>query len=201
MKPYATLIAVVSAAILLAALVSTASARSFSSTSQTLRSTFSRVIFELPFGSTPCQVTLEGSLHSRTIAKVVGSLIGYITRAELGPCSSGSYTILRETLPWHLQYRGFTGTLPNISSISASIIGWSWRVREPGFVTCLWRSTATEPAILTFSREAAGALTGSEIGGAIRTGPECFEAIGTYTSDIGPVTVLNSATRITVTLI
>jgi hypothetical protein len=49
----------------------------------------------LPFFTTRCQVTLEGSLHTRTIAKVQGALIGYITTARLA-CSSGSLTILPE---------------------------------------------------------------------------------------------------------
>jgi len=201
MKLGKLLIATLGAAVLLSALVSAASARSFSTSSQTLRSTFREVRFTLPFGVTNCQVTLEGSLHSRTIAKVVGSLIGFITRAILGPCSSGSATILTETLPWHTQYRAFTGTLPNITSLSVNVIGSSFRVREPGFVTCLARSTTTEPAIGTFNREAGGALTTSEIGGSIRTGGECFGQVGSFTSDRGPVTVLGAATRITVTLI
>jgi len=74
-------------------------------------------------------------------------------------------------------------------------------VKEPGFVTCLRRSTATEPAIITYNREVGGVATTSEIGGSIRTGPECFGQVGSFTSDRGPVTVLGAATRITVTLI
>lgn len=202
MKPYARLIAVASATVLLAALVSTASARTFSTTSQTLRSTFREVKFNLPFGDTICQVTLEGSLHSRTIAKVGGALIGYITRAELGPCSSFAFTILRETLPWHVRYVGFAGTLPNITAMRTNVIGWSERMREPQGVACLWRSTATEPVIITYNRDTVTReLTTSEIGGSIRTGFECFEISGTYSSDRGPLTVLGAATRITVTLI
>jgi hypothetical protein len=201
MKLCKMLLVALAATMFLGALVSTSSARTFSTTSQTFRTSFREIRFTLPFGTTSCQLTLEGSLHSRTIAKTVNSLIGYVTRADLGPCASGSVTILREVLPWHVQYRGFTGTLPNITTLRAVVIGWSWRFREPGFVTCLIRSTTTEPVNVTFNREAGGALSSAEIGGSVRTGGECFGQVLTHTSDRGAVTVLNSAARITVTLI
>lgn len=202
MKLCKLLLAALGATVLLGALVSTASARIFrADPGQTLRTSFREVRFRLPFGITNCQVTLEGSLHSRTIAKVDQELIGYITRAELGPCSSGAATILRETLPWHVRYNGFTGELPNITSMRILVVNSSFRVREPSGVTCLARSSATEPALGTFTREVGGALTTATIGGSIRTGAECFRQLGTFTSDEGPVTVLGSSTRITVTLI
>jgi hypothetical protein len=69
-----------------------------------------------------CSTTLEGSFHSRTISKVSGSLIGYITSALLSPCNGGNGIVNRETLPWHLRYTGFQGTLPRITGISLSII-------------------------------------------------------------------------------
>lgn len=202
MKLGKLLIAALSATALLAALVSTASAREFTSSSQTLRSQFREVRFALPFGTTNCQVTLEGSLHSQTIAKSPGALIGYITRAILGPCSAGTATILTETLPWHVQYGSFTGSLPTISSLRINVIGSAFRVREPvGIITCLARSTASSPAVGTFNREAGGALTNAEIGGTLRTGAECAEEPGTFTSDRGTVTVLGGTARITVRLI
>jgi hypothetical protein len=201
MRLYKVLLAALGATVLLSALVSTASARSFSTTSQGLRSTFREVRFRLPFFTTSCQVTLEGTLHSRTIAKVAGALIGYITRAELGPCSAGTATILRETLPWHVRYLGFTGTLPTITSLRTNVIDASFRIREPFSITCLARSTAAQPSVGTFNREAGGALTTAEIGGTITTGPECFEEPGVFSSDRGPVTVLGGTARITVTLI
>lgn len=202
MKLCKLLLAALGATVLLCALVSTASARSLSSSSQTLRSTFREVRFRGLFGLANCAVTLEGSLHSRTIAKTPGLLMGYITAAIKEPiCTSGAATILTETLPWHVRYLSFTGTLPNITSIRVNVIDSAWRIRENGGITCLARSTPTEPALGTFSREAGGALTTSEIGGSIRTGPECFNQVGTFESDRGPVTVLNSTTKITVTLI
>src|SRR5215207_2963869 len=93
MKLFKLLLAVAGATVLLGALVSTASATRLASSSQTLRAGFARVNFTGPFGTTECALTLEGSLHSRTITKTIGSLIGLITRAVLGACVRGSATI------------------------------------------------------------------------------------------------------------
>jgi hypothetical protein len=203
MKLFKILLATASATVLLGGLISTASARNLSISSQTLRSQFRAVDFQLPFFYTTCQLTLEASLHTRTIAKVQGSLIGYITNARLGQCSTGSSTILTETLPWHVRYLAFSGPLPNITDLVINVIGWSFRVREPFGITCLSRSTAEEPAIVTFVRDpaAGGTLTGAGIAGRIRTGAECFGEVGIFISDNGTVTVLGAATRITVRLI
>jgi hypothetical protein len=204
MKLCKLLLAAVGATALLGALVSTASARNLSISNQTLRSQFREVNFRLPIFTTRCQVTLEGSLHTRTIAKVQGALIGYITTARLGPCAAGSATILTETLPWHVRYLAFSGPLPNITDLVINVIGAAFRVREPLGVNCLSRSTAEEPSIGTFVRDpaAGGVLTTAEIGGTIRTGGECFNEPGTFTSDRGTVFVLGTtATRITVRLI
>jgi len=81
------------------------------------------------------------------------------------------------------------------------VIGLAWRIREPNGITCLLRSTAVEPFLLIYNRELGGALTSAEIGGRIRVGSECLGATSEFSSDRGPVTVLNSTARITVTLI
>jgi len=198
MKLFKLVVATAGATVLLGALVGSASARSFSITSQFFRSTFRSLEFNGLFPMT-CQVTLEGSLHARTIAKVLGRLIGYITSAVLGPCQTGTATILRETLPWHVRYLSFSGTLPNITLLRVNVIGYSFRIKEPGGITCLARSTPERPAIGNFNRDTATrALTTATIGGTI---PTTCGAEGEFTSDNGTVTSLNSTTRITVTLI
>jgi hypothetical protein len=194
------LIAVAGASLLMGALVATASARNISTSSQTVRASFREVRFEAPFGNTICQLTLEGSMHARTIAKVASSLTGYITSARLGPCPTGTASILAETLPWHIQYSGFTGTLPNITSVTHNFIGVSFRIREVFGVTCLARSTAANPIRGTM-RISAGVISGARIGGTVPTGAECFNAAGTFSSDEGRVTVLNGTAAITVRLI
>jgi hypothetical protein len=192
-------LAIIGATVLLGALTASASARTLSTSSQTLRAAFSAVTFRGAFGNIVCAVTVEGSFHSRTQAKVVNSLTGLITRAELGTCATGSVTLLRETLPWHIRYDSFTGVLPNITNVKARVVGVMARAREP-LITCLLTSTEEAPATITFNRDVATrAITTAQIGG---TGIEttCGRA-GTFESDRANVTVLGAATRITLTLI
>jgi len=89
-----------------------------------------------------CPVTMEGSFHSGTIRKVLGALIGHVTRAAAGACTGGGLTILRETLPWHVTYEGFFGTLPRITGLLILLrnIAWQERIVSPlGEMTCLIR--------------------------------------------------------------
>jgi hypothetical protein len=196
-----TLLVLAGATVLLGALVATASAGRLSTSSQELRATFAPLEFSGGFGTTRCPLTLEGSFHQRTTSKAAGSLVGYLTRATAGACSQGSVTVLTETLPWHIRYASFSGTLPNITSVTANIVGSAFRVREPGGVTCLARSTEAEPTSVTFNREASGALTTAVVSGAIRVGAECFGATGTIAGTSNSLTVASATTRITVTLI
>jgi len=107
--------------------VGPASARNFSVSFQSWRATFSNLEFIAEgFNTTTCRVTLEGSLHARTIAKTAGTLLGYMNRITTGQCS-GEVTILAETLPWHTRYVGFSGRLPDITLILIRL-RWSLRI-------------------------------------------------------------------------
>lgn len=198
-------LALLAATVTLGALVGTASARNLSSSSQTIRATWTSMEFAAPNAgvNVRCQVTLEGSLHTRTIAKVLGSLIGYITRADVneGSCTGGRARPRNETLPWHVTYQGFTGTLPNITSEKTSVPNSAFDIIASFFgipVTCTYRRTAISG---TYNREAGGALTTAVVAGSNLTpdqaGCEAGELRGTSNS----LTVLNSTARITVTLI
>lgn len=199
MKFCKLLLAVVGASVLLGALVSSASASRIAGTSETQRATFREVTFAGGFGSSVCGLTLEGSLHSRTIAKTAGALIGYITKAILQkPCSRGDATILTESLPWHVQYASFTGTLPSIATIRTNVIGAAFNALEPVFgVSCLARTSTTNPGVGTYNISA-GVIASVSQGGRIPTtcGLE-GELRGTSTN----LTVLNGTARISVTLI
>jgi hypothetical protein len=198
MKLCKLLLATVGAAMLLCALVGNASARNLSTTNQNFRIPFRAVSFQGAFANITCQITIEGSLHGRTIPKVLGTLVGYITRADLGPCAEGSASIQRDTLPWHIRYLSFTGTLPDITAIRVNIIDVGFRARET-FAACLARSTAANPVIGTLNRDVASrAITTAELGGVLPT--DCG-INATFSSDRAPVTLLNTTTRITVTLI
>jgi hypothetical protein len=144
------LLATLGAAALLCAAAGAASARNFSLSTQTLRATWRELEVSEQLGVTVrCQLTLEGSFHARTHAKVAGSLIGYVNRAVLGGCPIFEWRLLTETLPWHLRYRQFTGPLPSILSYSMDLVGFALRIRDSLGRSCLGTSTATEPLILT----------------------------------------------------
>jgi hypothetical protein len=153
------------AALVFAAAVSAASARRFEVSNQQHRLVWSSLEFagREPFGGTltiRCPITLEGSLHSRTLSKVSGQLIGYVTRVfdRTEACSGGSIRILAESLPWHLRYDRFIGALPSITGIRLQLIGAAYLLTFIGSVNCLFTATATKPALGIAEREAGGTV-------------------------------------------
>jgi hypothetical protein len=114
---------------LLASLTASGAARNFEFSNTSFRVAFTPISFGEPFGffTVRCNVTMEGSFHARTIPKVSRSLIGYVTRGTVAhPCTGGEAWAWNgtegaltgaSTLPWHLSYEGFIGTLPNITGI------------------------------------------------------------------------------------
>lgn len=161
--------AAVGAVLTLGLLASTASAGRFWREPYTVfKARYTRLDFSGGFGTVECEVLLEGNLHSHSISKTANSLIGYIEIANVPFCSRGGATVLRETLPWHVTYRSFVGTLPSITALATNVIGLSFRMREPSIgATCLARSTSSSPAIMTYNREGAGVLTSAAVSGSI----------------------------------
>ena len=202
MRIFKLLLAAMGTTVVLGVLVVSASAREISYESQTFRFAFREVNFSAAGRTTRCQLTLEGSLHARNVPKTAGSLLGFITAATAGPCTSGSFTVLRETLPWHYRISGFEGNLPAITSIIWHATNVSLRIREAGGLGCLIRSTTAQPLA---NRTHINPVTSSAIGvsqiGTIRTGGECFGVAGEITSDSPVPTVLNSALGFHVRLI
>jgi hypothetical protein len=154
------LITTLTAAVVLAAAVGTATARRLETSNQFIRVVWNALKFNEGGGGGPsvtCPVTLEGSFHSRTISKVSGQLIGYITRAALtrnGCVLAGGAENIRilngveeptNTLPWHVRYDSFEGTLPNIAGIRLQLIGAAFLLTAFG-VSCLYKSTEASPA-------------------------------------------------------
>ena len=198
-----------SAAAVLAAVVGNASARNLSLSNQNFRVTWSSLELSNNVNSTTvrCPVTLEGSFHGRTLAKSLGSLVGLITRAIVRneSCTNGRATVLNETLPWHLTYQGFTGTLPNIATIRVNLIGAAFQI-ETGSNTCLAVTTTEEPAsgiIGLTSREVSGLQADETRRIRLRNGTGgifCGLGSGAFRGT-GTVTLLGTTTRIQVTLI
>lgn len=118
-------ITALTAALVLALGVGAASASNGVSVDNTsTRATSARLTFADGSGSfrVVCEVVLTISLH-RTIAKSAGTLAGFITAVEVRNCSGGNARVLNASLPWHVTYVSFEGTLPNITSVRLQLNG------------------------------------------------------------------------------
>ncbi|HEV7774749.1 MAG TPA: hypothetical protein VGO48_15820 [Conexibacter sp.] len=193
------MLVVVGATVLLAALVGTASAGRLSTSSLGIKATFARINFAGGVGTVECEIVVEGAFHERSISKTRGTLSGFLTSARITRCARGGVTVLTETLPWHLRYDSFTGSLPNITGIRAGIVGVAFRIREPSFgIECLSRTTAEEPGTILFNRETGtGATISASVGGTVRCGGGFTGTFSGTTSSLDN----GSGTRVTVTLI
>lgn len=195
------------AALGLALAVGSASANRLSYSSQLFRIIWTSLTFSEAGGNFPisCPVTLEGSFHSTTFSKVRELLVGFITRASVNNagCTEGQATILSESLPWHVRYQSFTGTLPAITGVRHYLIGAAFQI-EPGLgIRCLARSSEAFPAAGDATREAGGNITSLSPDSTLAipvTGTACPEA-GIF-SGSGEVFVQGSnTTRVRLTLI
>jgi hypothetical protein len=199
-------LALLGATVALGALVGTASARNLSISNQNIRATWTAMEFSNPSAGVlvRCPVTLEGSLHSRTIAKVLNSLIGFITRAIVGEgsCTGGTARVRTETLPWHVTYQGFTGTLPNILTIRTTVVRPGFDVTATFFgfpLTCRFRASNVNGV---FNREVGGVLTNVQVEGRGLVGEGGFGCeSGNLAGTSATLTLLGAVTRLTVTLI
>lgn len=142
----------------LAASVTTAGANRLSISSQMTKIVWTSLSFNGGGTTVSCPVTIEGSFHGPTISKVAGSLIGFITRAKVGrPCTGGTGWVyngsesnevlggtLASSLPWHISYEAFSGTLPSIAEIHILLRSWRWLLRVTVLgITELCNYTAT----------------------------------------------------------
>jgi hypothetical protein len=193
------------AAILLAAAVSTASAGRLRTSEQEFEAIWRPLRFNAAGTTIECNVTLLGRFESSTIAKTPGKK-GIIRHADLTlPCNGGTATILRETLPWDVNYVSFAGILPNIASVRVSLIKASFRV-DPTSVflpACLVRTTAETPATgdLLLTRGTVTGLRANEETRIPLPSGLCEIAGDSTFSGTGNVTNLPGTASITVTLI
>jgi len=143
------LLSALTAALVLSAAVGTASARRLALSNQTFRAIWNPLVFSNAAESIEvrCAVTLEGSFHSSTLSKVNEQLVGYVTSAKVAEagCSGGKARALTETLPWHIRYESFAGTLPTITSIGVRLVGAAFLIEVFG-VSCLYLTEASHPA-------------------------------------------------------
>lgn len=186
--------------------VSAASANRLSVSNRNIRLVWNKLNFTDPSGEVvniECDVTSEGSMHTSTITKTRGALVGYITRVpQPQNCVGGSATILQETLPWHIRYDSFTGSLPRPSGTRLQGVLISFRLNV-GF-TCLYRSTATEPVMGIVEIEANGLATGMRADETVlipRAEGSIFCPASGRFRNVGRLTLLGATTNISVRLI
>jgi hypothetical protein len=193
--------------LLAAAVTGTATARSFSFSNRNFRVVWTSVEFSSPLGgSTLCRVTLEGSFHSATMSKVDKALIGYVTRASVvNSCIGGRVTIHQETLPWHVTYNGFRGTLPTITSIRILLNGATYDVKSNLLLrTCTVRLEPAHEVLGEGLLNAASEITEIRPDETIRIpviGCEIAEGEFRSAAGDGLATLLGNTTRIRITLI
>jgi hypothetical protein len=197
-------LAAVTATMLVAIAVSNASARNLSTNERFFRIAWASFeLNDLVFGvSLRCPMTMEGSFHNATIAKVLGSLIGNVTRAVVknASCTGGHLTVLTERLPWGISYQGFTGRLPAIETLKILLIRPAFRIEATGgpfIFNCL-----TEPARIN------GIIRGALVGGNFKPETLAFESeiwpcgeLSERSVGSGNITKLGSTERILITLI
>lgn len=147
------LLTAIATTLIMAAAVTVASARQFTTSNQNARAVWTSIQFTSLGGliQIRCNLTLRASFHYRTFSKT-RSLVGYITSAGITrPCSGGEAWVLNgserptNTLPWHIVYDSFRGTLPRITGIRLGIIGGSFLLSGLGN-QCQYTGTAPSPA-------------------------------------------------------
>lgn len=144
-----TLLTALSAAAVLAAAVTSASAGRLSIRSSSIRAVWSSLNMTntVTAGTVRCPVTLEGSFFSASIRKIVTALVGRVTTAKLnnGACTGGNATLLQEALPWRVAYGQYLGVLPSPNGIRFELYGLSVIVTTGGN-TCRATSSIGAPA-------------------------------------------------------
>jgi len=93
-----------------------------------------------------CKLTLLGHFTNSTIIKATGLTQGAINHGTLNECEGGSATLRVETFPWNQRFRSFTGSLPNIRSITNSLLGARFRFESAG-TACETATEANHPAL------------------------------------------------------
>jgi len=161
MRSHSKLIAMAIATTILGLAISSASARNFElrNSANGFKVVWNPLRLEAAGREAACPVTLEGVFETATFAKRAGTRTARVTGAALGACTRNTATVLRETLPWEVQYSSFTGTLPAITSHSHIIIRISIRVNLEG-IECLMATRTEQPAGGISRIEASGAITG-----------------------------------------
>jgi hypothetical protein len=196
--------------------VTQASANNFSVSNHNFRVVWTSVEFAGSngnFSPVLCPLTLEGSFHYTTIHKTPNALIGHVSKASINSagCIGGHATILTATLPWHVQYQGFSGILPNITRVRFLFANAAYLTEITALFHffCLARSSVEHPIAGEANVEAGGNITNlvpdqaNNIPVTSAGGSGCPEPEGRFSAAAtdGQTTLLGTTQRIKITLI
>ncbi len=156
---FRALLIAIATTLMLAASVGIASANALSVDEVDFRLSWTNLTIDSAGVDIECAVTLRGSFHDSSFAKSSRALVGSITHAIVneGSCVGGVVDPLEETLPWHVTYTGFGGSLPGISSLTVDIVGWA--MFTDSTADCLWLTTSAEPLRGIANIEGSGTIT------------------------------------------
>jgi hypothetical protein len=199
------LLAGLAAAAAFSAVVSSASASRISTNERRFRAVWAALQFESAVSAIDCPLTLEGSFHSSTLAKVSGAVIGSVSRASVPVrCTGGTATISAETLPWRIRYQGFSGLLPRFTRVNVDVIDASLRLDPEGAnPACTFRFTTENPARMRAEVESSGVVTGLAVDPEALIYPEGFGCGAFGYSWLGTATFtrLGSTNSLSLTLV
>jgi hypothetical protein len=118
-----------------------------------------------------CNATIEGTFHSRTLSKVSGQLIGYVTSAAISrPCEQGDAWFQNGTealpiegritsLPWDIRFDSFTGALPRITGVRVQFVRMGWLIHIE-LSDCLYGTSEAKPSFAILELGATGQVEG-----------------------------------------
>ena len=185
-------LAALTAALLLAVAAGPASAdNALSAEPSETSAVFEELTFGSPLGNVICEVTLHVTFHE-SVNKVPGELAGEIeVGVSTGSCTNGDaglnvggQRVTGLQGPYHIQYNSFEGTLPNINSVTAALVGLEIWITL-GSTTC--NANETISGTTTGGNPADGLSTSEEGIGLIPGSFACLfmtgELIGTAGAD------------------
>jgi hypothetical protein len=204
------ILAGITASLLMGFAVSAATAGRISTSNTKFRVTWASVRFFTAESEVEvrCPLTLEGSFHSATLRKTRGALIGALTRGIVkgDACAGGTVTVLQESLPWHVTWESFRGTLPRIEAVAFLLRRYEFRL-EVSSITCLYldqnRPEENLAISATVNPETGQITTTTVLGGRYaswRSGSAFCPRRGLF-EGAGQAFLLGNTTRITITLI
>jgi hypothetical protein len=203
--PSRLLLATLAAAAVLAAGAATACASRLSVNEQSWRMVWQPAVMSIEgIATASCNITLDGSFHSRTFTKARAVMARSNLRFSGVSCTGTAVTLLPEALPWELVYDSFSGTLPSISQLNWLLRSVAFRIEDEFGGICLYWAQMRAP-IPSSMRLGAGGTAGELVASTTSisrwTGPPACELLRAQFSGTARLTRFGTTTALAFTLI